>query len=259
LALSAGAILRASDGKPTYSAASIVNSAAGAPGLLAPNTLATIYGTDLSWAEHALGDSDIQAGELPIMFAGAGVQVLVGNVPAHLLYASDKQINFLVPSILAPGPVDLVVVRDSQLGPIVRVTIEAAGPGLFLMPATAPPAAIVVRLDSSLATTDDPLKPGDEAILFATGLGATSPRAAYGRLATGVCWLRNIDQFDVTLDGARVERANIEYVGLAPGFAGLYQINLKIPDWAAANPEIRLSAAGLQSPPGIHIPIRRDE
>ena len=42
---------------------------------------------------------------------------------------------------------------------------------------------------------------------------------------------------------------------LAPGFAGLYQINIVIPPWVAANPEIRVAVAGAQSPPDVRIPV----
>jgi uncharacterized protein (TIGR03437 family) len=252
--VAAGAILSASDGQPSYSAESVANSAANAPGLLAPNTLATIYGANLTWGEaRALQGSDIHAGELPIMFPGMGVQVIVGGIAAHLLYVSEKQINFLVPSILEPGKIELVVLRDGWRGPIVQLTIEAAGPGLFLSGGW----AIAARLDKTVATADDPLRPGDTAVLFATGLGLTVPRADYGRLATRVAPLLDDDAFEITLDGTQIDKRNIGYAGLAPTFAGLYQINVKIPDWAADNPEIRLSASGIQSPPGIKIPIRR--
>jgi uncharacterized protein (TIGR03437 family) len=238
-------------GAPSYSAATILNSAAGVPGLLAPNTIASVYGKNLAYTTAAVAASDISDGLLPTVLPRTGVRVMVGNVPAHLFYVSPTQINFLVPSTLRPGPADLYVELDSHSGPTVRLTLDNSGPGLFLEPDLTPCA---VRLDSSLITPGDPIRPGQLAVLFATGLGMTSPPADYGRAAKGAAWITALDDADILLDGARVERENIKYIGLAPYFAGLYQINLKIPEWIAPNPEIRIRVGQKTSPEGIHLP-----
>ena len=257
VAASLGSLLwagaEATRGAPSYSAATILNSAAGVPGLLAPNTIASVYGKNLAYTTAVIVASDISDGLLPITLPGTGVHVIVGNVPAHLFYVSPTQINFLVPSTLRPGPVDLYVVLDSHSGPTVRLTLEGSGPGLFLEPDLTPCA---VRLDSSLITPDHPSRPGELAVQFATGLGMTSPPADYGRAAKAAAWITARDDSDIMLDGARVERANIVYMGLAPYFAGLYQINLRIPDWIAANPEIRIRVGKKTSPEGIHLPAK---
>src|SRR5882757_1529073 len=51
--------------KPSYSAASIVNAADSLAGPLAPNTIATIYGTGLAYGTKWLTADDIRAGLLP--------------------------------------------------------------------------------------------------------------------------------------------------------------------------------------------------
>ena len=43
------------------------------------------------------------------------------------------------------------------------------------------------------------------------------------------------------------------YAGLAPGFAGLYQINLKLPSDVPTNPEIRVVVGTDESPPLIQL------
>ncbi len=230
-----------------------MNSAASAVGLLAPNTIASIYGQNLSWTTRALASSDISVGLLPTTLPGTGARVIVGNIPAHLFYVSPTLINFLVPSILRPGPVKLYVEVNNHAGPEVQLTLDDSGPGLFLqLPALIPAA---VKIDASLITPDHPIRHGELAVLFATGLGTTAPPADYGRAATAVAWITALDDADILLDGARVERANIKYIGLAPEFAGLYQINLVIPDWAAPNAEIRIRVRQKTSPEGIHLPV----
>src|SRR5437763_1147710 len=86
---------------PSYSLASIVNAASNIPGNLAPNTLATIYGANLSYSTRGISSSDIRAGALPVVLDG--VRVYVGYAPAPLYYVSPTQINFLIPVDPKPG------------------------------------------------------------------------------------------------------------------------------------------------------------
>jgi uncharacterized protein (TIGR03437 family) len=241
------------DQSPSYSADSIVNSAASAVGFLAPNTIASVYGKNLSWSTVAVQASDIQNGLLPTVLPGAGVRVIVGNIPAHLFYVSPTLINFLVPSILKPGPVTLYVEVDAHSGPLVDLTLDETGPGLFQQPDLTPSA---VRLDGSLITPDKPITPGEIAVFFATGLGTTKPPADYGRAATVASWVTAVEDSDILIDGARLEPGNIFYIGLAPTFAGLYQINIRIPDWAPQNAEIRVRVGKKTSPEGVHLPLQ---
>ena len=46
----------------------------------------------------------------------------------------------------------------------------------------------------------------------------------------------------VSLGGAAMEPWRIKYAGLTPGSAGLYQINLLLPDNPGTDPEIRVTA-----------------
>ena len=42
-------------------------------------------------------------------------------------------------------------------------------------------------------------------------------------------------------------------IGLAPGWGGLYQVNLRVPLGVGPNPEIRLAAGEEASPPDVRI------
>ena len=59
----------------------------------------------------------------------------------------------------------------------------------------------------------------------------------------------------ILLDGVAVNPSAIDYAGVAPGFAGLYQINLTLPVSTGSNPEIRLRLDGASSIPGVHLPV----
>src|SRR5258708_31532495 len=82
---------------PAYTAASVVNAASNSADALAPNTIATIYGTDLSYATEQVSSANIISNMLPNLLLG--VRVYVGQYAASLYYISPRQINFLVPSL----------------------------------------------------------------------------------------------------------------------------------------------------------------
>jgi uncharacterized protein (TIGR03437 family) len=63
----------------------------------------------------------------------------------------------------------------------------------------------------------------------------------------------------VVLGGVPVEPGRIAYVGVMPGYAGLYQINLKLPENVESDPEIRIGLAGQISRTGLRLPVRAFE
>ena len=235
---------------PCYTAESIVNIASDAPGALAPNTLASIRGTNLSFVEKAITAADIQAGELPTMLPGSGVRVLVGNLPGHIYLVSPGQVNFLVPSNFNPGEVTVQVVRDGTAGPAVRVALHEAAPAMFQVDQAS---IVASHLDYSLVSEQAPAVPGDWVILWATGLGKVTPAVVNGVLPTQAASLEQMASFRVLLDGVAVAPERIGYAGVAPGWSGLYQINLRLPVSAGRNPEIRLAVGDAISPPGLHL------
>jgi uncharacterized protein (TIGR03437 family) len=238
---------------PFYTTGSIVNSADGQIGPLAPNTIGTIYGKGLSYTTRALAPEDVAGGVLPTTLPGTGVTVLIGLIAANIFYVSPTQINFLVPSVLKPGQINLRVVLNGIAGPAVPVDLAAASPAMFQMDAQT---VIATRLDGSLVTVDAPARPRDLIVLYATGLGDTQPPPIDSNIATTAAPLRQLADFKMMLDGAVVDRSLILYAGLAPGFAGLYQINLRLPDAVGGNPQIQIGLADAISPGGLKLPVK---
>src|SRR5262249_61560355 len=79
---------------PSYSAATIVNASNYTAGPFAPNSVVSIFGTGLARSTHVLASDDIIDPRLPTEMNG--VEGMVGNQPAPLLYVSDTQVTFLI-------------------------------------------------------------------------------------------------------------------------------------------------------------------
>jgi len=237
---------------PTYSGAGLVNSADNQIGALAPNTIATLYGQNLAWGTRALTASDIGGGILPTVLPNTGVFVTVGGVMATPYYVSPTQINFLVPICLLTGTVNLQVVVDGWAGPAIPVQLNAAAPALFQMDSQT---AVATSATGAVLTSSAPAHPGDLVVLYATGLGQTDPTAVYRQLPKTAAPLARLADFSILLDGVPVDRSLIAYAGIAPGFAGLYQINVTLPAGTGPSPEIRIGLGDALSPAGIHLPV----
>lgn len=239
---------------PFYSAASIVNAASNEVGALAPYTFATIYGTDLAYSTCAISPDDIRGGRLPTELAG--VRVLIDSIPAIIYYVSPKQINLLIPSMLRRPEAELQLAVDGRAGPAVPIKLLEAAPALFQLDAKT---VVATRADWWVITTEAPARSGEYVVLYATGLGDTTPPIVYGQAPQTAAPIQRLAEFQVWLGGVPLEAGRITYAGAAPGFAGLYQINLKLPEKVEDNPEIRIGLGGQISPAGLRLPVRAAE
>jgi uncharacterized protein (TIGR03437 family) len=237
---------------PLYTPSSVVNAANYKAGSLAPNTIGTLYGRDLAFVTRSLAAEDLYNGTLPTTLLGTGVRLLINRTLAFLYFVSPSQVNFLVPSTLTPGPVNIEFSVDGRYGEAVRVQLAEFSPAIFPLD---PESALATRVDGSVITYDRPAKPGEVIILYGTGLGATKPRVAAGQIPTGIAWLDKLADFRVTLNGETLERSDLLYAGAAPGFAGLYQINMRLPDNTPRNPELRIGFKEVMSPAGVRLPV----
>lgn len=250
--MAVGLLTAQAPGPPQYTNASVVHGATFTSGPVAGNTFISIFGQDLAWSTRRVAATDVRANQLPTSLGG--VQVLIGPTVAHLVFVSPTQINALVSSALTDGDYPLRVLRDSWAGPAATVSVRAASPGLF---AVQPGIPVVTRPDGSLVDAANPVRPGSIITLWATGLGSTTPAALPGELPRAAAMLTRLMEFEVWINGARIASEHILYAGAAPGFAGLYQINLLLPENTPALPEIRIGYPGTLSPSGQRLFVVR--
>jgi uncharacterized protein (TIGR03437 family) len=251
--LAALVLVQSSGSGPYYTADSIANSAANVTGLYAPNTFVTIYGQNLAYTTRALAASDIAGGLLPTVLGTTGVRVLINNIPANIYYVSPTQVNLLIPTSLVPGPVMLQLVVDSLAGPAIPMMLQSAAPSLFQLDAVT---VLAVHLNGSTITALSPAQAGEVVVLFASGLGPTNPAAIPNQIPQQAASVTPMSSFAMLINGAAVNPQQILYAGVVPTFAGLFQVNVQLPNDTPSNPQIQIGYAGIMSPPGRVLPVQ---
>jgi uncharacterized protein (TIGR03437 family) len=238
---------------PFYTADSIANTASSIAGFYAPNTFVTIYGQGLAYVKRAMTQDDIRAGMLPTVLIGTGVRVLINSIPADIYYVSPTQVNLLIPTLLVAGPAIIQLIVDGLAGPPISITLDAAAPAMFQLDANT---VLATHLDYSLVTAAAPAVAGEEIVLYATGLGPTIPAAIPNQIPEEIAWLASMSSFQIVLNGVPIDPLRIDYAGVTPGYAGLYQINFRLPNDAPQNPEIRVGNGNALSPPVRYLPVQ---
>jgi uncharacterized protein (TIGR03437 family) len=236
---------------PFYSAASIVNVSDYAAGPFAPNSLISIFGTDLSWSTHVLSADDISGNFLPTELNYT--QVFVNNSPVPLLYVSPDQINFVMPPNSIPGESKVRVVRQGMSGPEVKIPVVEASPALF---DSGSGYIIATHADNSIISEDSPARGGELIVIYVCGLGKTTQSPRMGEIPQYAALLAHPEKLQIHLGEVAVEGSRIAYAGITPGCAGLYQINVWLPENAPADPEIRVYMGQQGSRPGLKLRIR---
>lgn len=238
---------------PFFTTAGVVQAATETGGTLAPNAIATIYGTNLSWTTHIVNVADLSDGTLPTSVDG--VSVYVQGILSSLLYVSPGQINFIIPYELTLPTVTVVVARQGLAGPYasngapaVQVHLATTAPGFFQWNGNF---AIAEHANGSLITADSPAQANEVIVLYAAGLGRTSPDLSSGAIPSTPLTILYSSQMQILLNAVPCPQTNIYYAGVAPGFAGLYQINVRLPGVLPRNPQIQVAIGAQTSPPGV--------
>ncbi len=147
------------------------------------------------------------AGSLATLFgeklAGTAVAVSFDGLPAAQSFKSDTQINVLVPAQLAgKDKAQIVVTRDGTTSTPFAVTLVSTAPAIFTPG--------ILNQDYGANSESRPAPAGTFIQIFATGLPL---------------------QGVVTVKLHDLENLTPAYAGPAPGFDGLYQINVLVPDY----------------------------
>ena len=202
---------------------------------------------------------DLRAGMLPTVLIGTAVTVVdQSSFRPDIYYVSPTQVNVLVPASLAAGPATIRLINDGLAGPAIDIALDPVAPALFQLTGTQ-----VVELSCWLRTwmAASSVRTLPRA---AAKWWCSTPRAWVQRcllpfptcFRTAAAFIARMADFQVWMNGAPVPAARILYAGVSPPYAGLFQINLRIPDDAPADPEIRCGFPERMSLPGGILPLR---
>jgi adhesin/invasin len=232
---------------PHINAGGVVNAASyeGTGNSAAPGSIIAIFGTKLA-------NGTLESKTFPLPTQAAGTLVLINGMPAPLFYVSPLQINAQMPFI-APGQTVKVIVQNTySLNSAEEVLqLDSYAPAFFTLDASGQGPAAAQHLDYSPVNAAAPLRPGEWAVLYCTGLGQTQPPALEeGKPAIGQ---RTLVVPGLTVGGAT---ARVDYAGAAPTLAGVYQINAIVPSVPAGDQELILTIGGKSSRSGVTVRVQ---
>lgn len=204
----------------------VVNAASSAPftAFVSPGEFLTLYGSGLA--------SSTSVATIPFPKNLAGVQVLINQVPAPIYYVSPTQVSVIVPYITTPQSVaQIQVINNGANSNVVTQFTSDTSAGVFTNPADGIGIAASERPDYSVISESNPAEIGDTISVYLAGMGAVSNSPGDGTAAPSspLAETTASPYVYVTDNQGNSPSVTVTYSGLAPGFAGLYQINFTIP------------------------------
>jgi uncharacterized protein (TIGR03437 family) len=203
--------------------------------VISPGTWIEIYGANLSATTRSWTPADFNGSQAPTVLDG--VSVTIEGKPAFVSYISPGQVNAQVPDGIErdlrdvivhtsqgysdPRPIAVNAIRGSLLAPGqfgfsgLQYVVALLPDGTYVLPTGATIPGIASR----------PAHPGETITVFGVGFGSVTPPVPSGTVASGTTALVNPVAFQFGTAAAPVS-----YQGLAPGYVGLYQFNLVVPN-----------------------------
>ena len=196
---------------------------------LCPGVLAVVYGSNFGTS-------------------AANVSVAVGGKPGYVLPpVLATQITVEIPFEVSPGAATLTVtVSGAQSAPF-NITLATYAPGISTQNSTGTGLASVLNSNNKVVSLAAPAHPGDQLIVYAVGLGPTSPPTATGPTTASN---QTAGKVTVTVGGVP---ATIFYAGLAT--APLYQINFLVPAGVQGTVPLVVGIGGVSSSTAVTVAL----
>jgi uncharacterized protein (TIGR03437 family) len=231
---------------------SVVNAASFISGGVVPGGMATLFGSNLTTATGI----NLASG-LPLGTEFLKTSVKFNNTYAASIFAVDnvngsQQINFQVPWEIAPLSSVVLQVETNGVSSLpVQVPVLAAQPGVIAYNVGGTNFGVVLHSNFQLADSAHPVVAGETVLIYCVDLGAITPALKDGQAGTGA-------EITVATPTASLGGMNapISFHGTAPGFVGLYQVNVQIPTGlASGNQPLVLTISGVSSQT-VQLPVK---
>ncbi len=231
----------------------VANGASQTVGAVAAGEILSIHGLNIGPAAPA-GFSLDANGNVGTNLNGA--RVLFGDTPAPILFASQTQVNLVVPFEVAGTPsVDIAVEFEGVRAIAAGVPVAPSAPGIFTADGSGQGQADAANQDGSANNAAHPADRGSTIRVLATGLGQTVPGGVTGGIEpTG--GKRPALPVSVTIGG---EDATVHDAVSAPGQVdGVSQLHVLVPQRVTPGPSVPivLRAGSAHSPDGVTIAVK---
>ena len=224
---------------PVLKQGGVVNAASFAEAV-SPGSLVSIFGENMS--THALA-----AISMPLPTSLGGVKVYLSNTPAPLIFVSSGQINAQVPwEVAGAEALDVTVWTNDISSNTITVPFANAAPGIFtssgpgydLGEVTIGNTDVVAGPRRVRPFYARPVKRGEYLVVYATGLGAVSHTPETGHMTKGNPVAITTTPVTVSFGDRTLVPT---FAGLTPGFVGLWQVNVRVPDDMPAGSKVPLA------------------
>ncbi len=237
-------------------AASFAKDASGNGQPVAPGSLVAIFTSALATSAASFATSSLPSSLSGVRVTFNGATAPIVNVtPGGAFPFVSAQVPF---EVLSNGQTStsatLVLTLNNVSSTPVQTPIVASAPGIFTIPATGQGNGILVFTDpadkvvkiaaptaasAAIGSPTGPIPRGTNAFFYADGLGLMTPSVADG---SGTCTASNglcpANLTPSVLIGGIT--AQVSFAGQAPGFPGVYQINIMIPQNAPTGNSVSL-------------------
>ncbi|MEP7353644.1 MAG: hypothetical protein ABI824_10475 [Acidobacteriota bacterium] len=187
---------------------------------IAPGSVLTLFGT-------GFGTQSLSS-PIPFQTTLGGVVVKINGVAAPIFALTPTQLSVIVPfSTAGPAPASVSVTVNTAVSNSIEIPVATTAPGIFTLTQNGLGDAAVRHANFTIVNGSSPAAPEEVVLLYMSGLGAVSPTVTDGSAAPSKAPFAIVSSpYVVTLGGISCE---VQFAGLAPGFAGLYQLNIKLP------------------------------
>ena len=195
---------------------------------IAPGELVSLYGSGLAPTTAATPNA-------PYPPQIAGVSVSMNGLAAPIYQVSAGRIDCIVPYAVADKSpfVTIQVNNNGRLSNPAMVYASGTAPGIFTLSQDGIGDGAILHQppNYSVVSSTAPAQRGETVQVFLTGLGKVSPSIADGAPGAANPLSSATAAVAAFIDG---QPATVIFAGLAPGYPGLYQVNVQVPAGASS-------------------------
>lgn len=234
---------------PTIAAGGVVNAASNTIGQgLAPGSYISIYGSALSDSLESYTTTflPVSLASVSVTFDDNGT-----SAPGHLSFVSPTQVNVQIPwEFQGHTSVQMKVSMSYLYSNVYTLQLAQYSPGIFAANGNA---LVVDYTTASVVSPASPAHRGDILELFVNGLGPVSNTPASGEIASAQPLSVGSVLPTVSFGGVA---AQAQFSGLAPGFVGLYQVNVQVPSNAPTGMQPLVVSIGGVASQSANLPVQ---